>query len=78
MSESSCGVSSCGSNGSGVKDTLRMAGSSGACTFIKQERAEGDSYTVESRLNGELESNRNKEDHKHEMSNERVRKLYRW
>ena len=59
MSESSCGVSSCGSNSGGITDNYRMAGSSGSCSFIKQERIDSENFTGgESRSNPNLELNR--------------------
>ena len=47
MSDSSCGVSSCGSNVSGINESYIMAGSSGSCSFIKQERIENVVYVRE-------------------------------
>jgi hypothetical protein len=74
MSESTCGVSSCGNNSGGITDNYRMAGSSGSCSFIKQERIDGENFTGDSRSNVNLEMNRHTEDHKDDASNERAGK----
>ena len=73
MSDSSCGVSSCGSNISGINEGYRMAGSSGSCSFIKQERIENDSFATESRSSGDID--RHKEDSNDELQNEKVGKI---
>ena len=74
MSDSSCGVSSCGSNVSGINDSYRMAGASGSCSFIKQERIENESFSIESRPSSESDANRYKEDSTDELQNEKVGK----
>ena len=74
MSESSCGVSSCGSNGGGITENYRMAGSSGSCSFIKQERIDGENFTGDSRSTVNLEMNRHTEDNKDDASNEKASK----
>ena len=75
MSDSSCGVSSCGSNVSGINESYRMAGSSGSCSFIKQERIESETYASESRSSGgDLDPNRQKEVLDEELQNEKVGK----
>ena len=75
MSDSSCGVSSCGNNANRINENYRMAGTSGSSSFIKQERVESENYASESRSSGgDLDPNCQNEDLNDELQNEKVGK----
>ena len=48
-----------------------MSGSSGNCSFIKQERMETDNYDRETRSNGDMDTTRQKEDQRDDVSNDK-------
>ena len=74
MSESSCGVSShkTNANGGSQEVCFKMSGPSGSCSFIKQERIEGEGYHEESRANGDMDVSRHKGDLTDNLSEEKV------
>ena len=48
-----------------------MSGSSGNCSFIKQERMETENYDRETRSNGDGDTARQKEDQRDDVSNDK-------
>ena len=74
MSTSVCGLLSERSNAGDCSGAIKMAGSNGSCSFIKQEQIDRDLYSGESRSNEAMDAYCHKGDLKDDVSKENASK----